>query len=236
MALDDEQYDYLFKLVIVGDSAVGKSNLLTRFTRDEYNAAAKATIGVDFGSKSTKTADGKIIKAQIWDTAGQERFRATTNGFYRGALGAMIVFDITNRKTFESVSTWLKELRQMAADPEPVVMLVGNKADLASNRQVTTSEAKTFAEDNDMFFFETSALTASNVTTAFETLLNEIYKAMNRKSEPAPTPKKAASKRPDPQPQPDPEPEPPRNNNTIRITNPEPDEGAHGSGGGGCRC
>jgi small GTP-binding protein len=152
MALDEEQYDYLFKLVIIGDTAVGKSNLLTRFTRDEYNAASKATIGVDFGTKSTTTQDGKIIKAQIWDTAGQERFRATTNGFYRGAKGAMIVYDITQRKTFDSVTTWLKELKSMA-DSDVLVMLVGNKADLAQNRQVTISEAKAFAEQHRLSFF-----------------------------------------------------------------------------------
>lgn len=106
---EDEGEDYLFKIVIIGDSAVGKSNLLSRYARNEFNSHSKATIGVEFQTQSLEI-DGKEIKAQIWDTAGQERFRAVTSAYYRGAVGALIVYDISRRTTFESVSRWLQEL------------------------------------------------------------------------------------------------------------------------------
>jgi Ras-related protein Rab-11A len=114
--------------VIIGDSGVGKSNLLSRFTRNEFHLDSKSTIGVEFATRSI-SHDGKIIKAQIWDTAGQERYRAITSAYYRGAVGALLVYDISKRLTFENVERWLKELRTHA-DPSIVVMLVGNKCDL----------------------------------------------------------------------------------------------------------
>merc|ERR1712070_470664 len=107
--MSGEEHDYLFKVVLIGDSGVGKSNLLTRFTRDEFKQDSKSTIGVEFATK-TITVDKKVIKAQIWDTAGQERYRAITSAYYRGAVGALLVYDITKASTFESVKTlWLEE-------------------------------------------------------------------------------------------------------------------------------
>jgi len=103
----DDDYDYLFKVVIIGDSGVGKSNLLSRFTRNEFHLDSKSTIGVEFATRSIQH-DGKIIKAQIWDTAGQERYRAITSAYYRGAVGALLVYDISKRLTFENVERWLK--------------------------------------------------------------------------------------------------------------------------------
>ena len=128
-------FDYIFKVVLIGDSGVGKSNLLSRFTRNEFNLESKSTIGVDFATRSLDTPDGKTIKAQIWDTAGQERYRAITSAYYRGALGALLVYDITKSKTFESVNQWLQELRDYS-ESNIVVMIVGNKIDLAQLRQV----------------------------------------------------------------------------------------------------
>ncbi|RHZ39762.1 hypothetical protein DYB31_014909 [Aphanomyces astaci] len=109
----DDEYDYLFKVVLIGDSGVGKSNLLSRFTRNEFSLESKSTIGVEFATKSIQ-AEGKTIKAQIWDTAGQERYRAITSAYYRGAVGALLVYDITKHPTFENVERWLKELRDHA--------------------------------------------------------------------------------------------------------------------------
>eukprot|EP00227_Mantoniella_beaufortii_P005489 CAMPEP_0197608396 /NCGR_PEP_ID=MMETSP1326-20131121/48992_1 /TAXON_ID=1155430 /ORGANISM="Genus nov. species nov., Strain RCC2288" /LENGTH=127 /DNA_ID=CAMNT_0043176593 /DNA_START=131 /DNA_END=511 /DNA_ORIENTATION=- len=123
-----DDHDYLFKIVLIGDTAVGKSNLLSRFTRDEFNLESKTTIGVEFATKTVEI-DAKIIKSQIWDTAGQERYRAITSAYYRGAVGALLVYDISNHSTFENVERWLKELRDHA-DENIVVMLVGNKSDL----------------------------------------------------------------------------------------------------------
>ena len=107
---DEQSEDYLFKVVLIGDSAVGKSNLLSRYARNEFNNNSKATIGVEFQTQSMEI-EGKEVKAQIWDTAGQERFRAVTSAYYRGAVGALIVYDISRRQTFENVNRWLDELK-----------------------------------------------------------------------------------------------------------------------------
>uniref|UniRef100_A0A4W5NBS1 Ras-related protein Rab-25 n=1 Tax=Hucho hucho TaxID=62062 RepID=A0A4W5NBS1_9TELE len=143
MGTRDDEYDYLFKVVLIGDSGVGKSNLLSRFTRNEFNLESKSTIGVEFATRSIQV-DGKTIKAQIWDTAGQERYRAITSAYYRGAVGALLVYDIAKHLTYENVERWLKELRDHA-DNNIVIMLVGNKSDLRHLRAVPTDEACAFA-------------------------------------------------------------------------------------------
>jgi small GTP-binding protein len=120
--------EYMFKCVIIGDSGVGKSNLLSRFTKDEFTKDSKSTIGVEFATRQIEH-DGKTIEAQVWDTAGQERYRAITAAYYRGAIGALLVYDITKRESFENCERWLRELRAHA-DPSIVAMLVGNKCDL----------------------------------------------------------------------------------------------------------
>lgn len=175
----EDEYDYLFKVVLIGDSGVGKSNLLSRFTRNEFNLESKSTIGVEFATKSIKT-EGKIIKAQIWDTAGQERYRAITSAYYRGAVGALLVYDISKHLSFENVERWLKELRDHA-DNNIVIMLVGNKSDLRHLRAVSTEEATAFAEANNLAFLETSALDSTGVDTAFEKILTEIYQLMSKR-------------------------------------------------------
>ncbi|KAK2460655.1 hypothetical protein APHAL10511_007125 [Amanita phalloides] len=174
------QYDYLFKVVLIGDSGVGKSNLLSRFTRNEFNLESKSTIGVEFATRSTNV-DGKVIKAQIWDTAGQERYRAITSAYYRGAVGALLVYDIAKHATYVNVTRWLKELRDHA-DSNIVIMLVGNKSDLKHLRAVPTDEAKAFATENGLSFIETSALDASNVESAFLNILTDIFHIVSSKS------------------------------------------------------
>eukprot|EP00276_Gloeochaete_wittrockiana_P010791 CAMPEP_0184648966 /NCGR_PEP_ID=MMETSP0308-20130426/6245_1 /TAXON_ID=38269 /ORGANISM="Gloeochaete witrockiana, Strain SAG 46.84" /LENGTH=213 /DNA_ID=CAMNT_0027081321 /DNA_START=42 /DNA_END=683 /DNA_ORIENTATION=+ len=169
----DDEYDYLFKVVLIGDSGVGKSNLLSRFTRNEFNLESKSTIGVEFATRGIPV-DGKMIKSQIWDTAGQERYRAITSAYYRGAVGALLVYDISKKNTFENVERWLTELRDHA-DPNIVIMLVGNKCDLRHLRAVTTEEAQAFAEKQGLSFIETSALESTNVEEAFQTIVGKIY-------------------------------------------------------------
>ncbi|KAK9095857.1 hypothetical protein Sjap_021354 [Stephania japonica] len=176
----DEEYDYLFKVVLIGDSGVGKSNLLSRFTRNEFCLESKSTIGVEFATR-TLQVEGKTIKAQIWDTAGQERYRAITSAYYRGALGALLVYDVTKPTTFENVSRWLKELRDHA-DSNIVIMLIGNKTDLKHLRAVATEDAQGFAEKEGLSFIETSALEAVNVEKAFQTILAEIYRIISKKT------------------------------------------------------
>ncbi|XP_076945311.1 ras-related protein RGP1-like [Bidens hawaiensis] len=175
-----QKIDYVFKIVLIGDSAVGKSQLLGRFARNEFSLDSKATIGVEFQTK-TMVIDHKNVKAQIWDTAGQERYRAVTSAYYRGAVGAMLVYDITKRQSFDHIARWLDELRGHS-DNNIVIMLIGNKSDLDSTREVTTVDAKEFAEREGLFFMETSALEATNVEPAFVTILTEIYKIVGKKS------------------------------------------------------
>jgi len=179
MGTRDDEYDYLFKVVLIGDSGVGKSNLLSRFTRNEFNLESKSTIGVEFATRSIQV-DGKTIKAQIWDTAGQERYRAITSAYYRGAVGALLVYDIAKHLTYENVERWLRELRDHA-DANIVIMLVGNKSDLRHLRAVPTDESKAFAEKNNLSFIETSALDSTNVETAFHNILTEIYRIVSQK-------------------------------------------------------
>lgn len=171
--------EYLFKIVVIGDSAVGKSNLLSRFARDEFDHNSKATIGVEFQTQVVDI-DGKEVKAQVWDTAGQERFRAVTSAYYRGAVGALIVYDITRKITFESIVKWLDELK-IHCDTAVAKMLVGNKSDLESIREVMVEDGKKLAEEEGLFFIETSALNSTNVKSAFEIVIREIYKNVSRK-------------------------------------------------------
>ncbi|CAF2094045.1 hypothetical protein BRARA_E00340 [Brassica rapa] len=179
MSDDERCEEYLFKIVIIGDSAVGKSNLLTRYARNEFNPNSKATIGVEFQTQSM-LIDNKEVKAQIWDTAGQERFRAVTSAYYRGAVGALVVYDITRTSTFENVGRWLDELNTHS-DTTVAKMLIGNKCDLESIRAVSIEEGKSLAESQGLFFMETSALDSTNVSTAFEMVIRDIYGNISRK-------------------------------------------------------
>ncbi|KAG7276562.1 hypothetical protein CRUP_019612 [Coryphaenoides rupestris] len=179
MSAKEDEYDYLFKVVLIGDSGVGKSNLLSRFTRNEFNLESKSTIGVEFATRSLQV-EGKTVKAQIWDTAGQERYRAITSAYYRGAVGALLVYDIAKHLTYENAERWLKEL-QDHADSNIVIMLVGNKSDLRHLRAVPTDEAKAFSEKHGLAFLETSALDSSNVELAFQTILTAIYNMMSQR-------------------------------------------------------
>ena len=177
---DDYSYDYeyLYKIVLIGDSGVGKSNLLSRFTRDEFNLESRSTIGVEFATR-TLEIDGKRVKAQIWDTAGQERYRAITSAYYRGAVGALIVYDIAKTESYESVSRWLKELKEHA-DANIIIELVGNKSELDHLRAVPTEEAKNFAMENNLLFTEASALSSDNVDLSFHQLLKNIYEMISK--------------------------------------------------------
>ncbi|CAN7006824.1 unnamed protein product, partial [Brassica rapa subsp. trilocularis] len=153
----EDDYDYLFKVVLTGDSGVGKSNLLSRFTKNDFSHDSRSTIGVEFATRSIQV-DDKIVKAQIWDTAGQERYRAITSAYYRGAVGALLVYDVTRHVTFENVERWLKELRNHT-DANIVIMLV---------------------ERENTFFMETSALEALNVESAFTEVLTQIYRVVSK--------------------------------------------------------
>ncbi|KAL6203324.1 hypothetical protein ACLB2K_027024 [Fragaria x ananassa] len=176
----DHEYDYLFKIVLIGDSGVGKSNILSRFTRNEFCLESKSTIGVEFATR-TLQVEGKTVKAQIWDTAGQERYRAITSAYYRGAVGALLVYDITKRPTFDNVQRWLRELRDHA-DSNIVIMMTGNKSDLNHLRAVSEDDGQALAEREGLSFLETSALGATNIEKAFQTILTEIHHIISKKA------------------------------------------------------
>ena len=167
-------YDALYKLIIVGETGCGKSSLLTQFTDKRFTPVHDLTIGVEFGAKLITLDNSKVIKLQIWDTAGQESFRSITRSYYRGAAGALLVFDITKRKTFTELNTWLEEVK--AAAPSNMVMLiVGNKYDLDNYREVSYSEASKFAKSVGLEYIETSAKNYHNVEKLFEKLSKKIY-------------------------------------------------------------
>jgi len=172
MAAVKKDYDYLFKLVLIGDSGVGKSCLLLRFADDSFTDSYISTIGVDFRFR-TVAVNGKTVKLQIWDTAGQERFRTITSAYYRGAHGIIMVYDVTSLESFEHVEEWLSEVNRHASESTRK-LLVGNKADLIEKKVVPASKAQEFADKLGISFMETSAKNSTNVEQAFFTMAQEL--------------------------------------------------------------
>lgn len=175
--MEGEKYDHIIKVILIGDSGVGKSNMVGRFIRDEFLPDTKSTIGVEFATKTLEMTDGSYVKAQIWDTAGQERYRSVTSSYYRGALGAMIVYDVTDVESFRNISMWVRDLKANCEE-DCLVMLVGNKSDLSDNRAVSLREGRSVARKEGFAFIETSAKLSTGIDTAFERILEEIYKRM----------------------------------------------------------
>lgn len=180
-------YDYLFKLLLIGDSGVGKTCVLFRFSEDAFNTSFISTIGIDFKIRTIEL-DGKKIKLQIWDTAGQERFRTITTAYYRGAMGIMLVYDITNEKSFENIKNWIRNIEENAsADVEK--MLLGNKCELNEKRQVSRERGEALAIEYGIKFMETSAKASINVEEAFYTLARDIKAKTEKKLEASNPPK-----------------------------------------------
>ena len=172
---EKKDYDYLFKILILGDSFVGKTNILKRFIHNEFDSTTKETVGVEFDSKNYNFGE-KTIKAQIWDTAGQERYRSVTKAYYKGAKGALLVYDISRRITFENIDNWLIDLRTNG-DKDILIILIGNKSDLNSKREVSKDEAENKAEQYNIAFLETSAKNGDNIDKAFSELVEQVYNA-----------------------------------------------------------
>jgi Ras-related protein Rab-11A len=168
----EETSEMIFKLIIIGDSTTGKTNILSRYLNNKFEKISKSTIGVELGNK-TFNIKNNIVNCQIWDTAGQERYRSMTKAYYKGALGALIVYDITKKTTFESVENWLTDLKN-SADQKISVILIGNKNDLEEEREVTIEEGEMKAKEFGIAFLETSALNGTNIEKAFKTLVEEV--------------------------------------------------------------
>lgn len=176
-----QDFDYLFKFLLIGNSAVGKSSLLLRFSDNIFNESFLPTIGVDFKIR-TIDLGGKTAKLQIWDTAGQERFKTITATYYKGAHGIILVYDITDKQSFRDIDTWLNEVEKHASE-NVVKLLVGNKCDLESQRQVTYQEGKELADSLGLKFLETSAKDKVNVDQSYLTLVKEIQAKMPAEKE-----------------------------------------------------
>ena len=171
------EYDHLFKLLLIGDSGVGKSCLLLRFADDTYTESYISTIGVDFKIRTIEIG-GKSIKLQIWDTAGQERFRTITSSYYRGAHGIIVVYDVTDQASFSNVKQWLQEIDRYACE-NVNKLLVGNKCDLTTKKVVDYNTAKEFADGLGIPFLETSAKNSTNVEQAFICMATEIQRRVS---------------------------------------------------------
>ena len=178
---NDVKEDYKLKVVVVGDSGVGKTNLIKRFITNTFSENSKATVGVEFISKSYKI-NNQVFKIEIWDTAGQERYKSITAAYYKGAKGALIVYDTTQKTSYENINKWMVEIKDKASK-DMKLMIIGNKTDLKDSRQVETNEALQKAKDLEAPLMETSAKDGSNVREAFYDLLKEMYREIRKKIE-----------------------------------------------------
>ena len=171
--MEDDGYDVLFKIILVGDTSVGKTNIINKYIKNEFKEDFYSTIGVEFSHKQFMV-DNHKIKAQIWDTAGQERYKAITRAYYKGAKGAFIVYDITRKETFNNIDKWRNELIS-SCNKEVTIMLVGNKCDMEEKREITKEQGEEKAKSFGFSFIETSALSGENLEKGFEMLIKEIY-------------------------------------------------------------
>lgn len=174
---DDNSIGEIFKIVFMGDASVGKTNIMSRFCRNQFNINSKPTIGVDFGIK-TVAIGGHIIKLQLWDTAGHERYKTFTAAYFKDSLGIIVVYDITRMESFRNVEKWLEIANEHLSYKDVKLLLIGNKIDLDEERQVSQLEAEDFAKKNNMIFMEVSALDNRNdlVGTAFFKLIRGMFK------------------------------------------------------------
>jgi len=171
-------FDYLLKYIIIGDAAVGKSNLLLRYVHGQFKPEYQLTIGVEFGAKNIEI-DSKMFRVQIWDTAGQENFRSITRAYYKNSVCALVVYDISSRDSFNNVMSWIEDCRNQS--PKTIfIVLVGNKCDLEDKRQVTYEEGKELADKNELLFFESSAKDGINVDDIFINSAKEISKKIEQ--------------------------------------------------------
>ena len=169
----EEEYEMMLKIILIGDSAVGKTNIMSKYLKNTFLEESKATVGVEFGSKIF-TIEGHNVKAQIWDTAGQEKYKAITGAYYKGCKGAFVVYDITRKDTFISVERWVHDLKT-AGDQKLTVILIGNKSDLENQREILKEQGEEKAKSFGCAFLETSALSGNNIEKAFEMMVKEIF-------------------------------------------------------------
>ena len=182
---ESKQKELLYKILLLGDSSVGKTCFLMRYADNTFQEIHMSTIGLDYKLKNVQIDDGKIVKIQIWDTAGQDRFRSITKNYYKGAHGIILLYDVTSRKTFENVKNWVNQIKEEVSD-KVTIILVGNKIDDEKNRKVTTEEGEEMAKECGLNFFETSAKSGVNIDTTFNELVKktvETYSKIDEKGD-----------------------------------------------------
>ena len=182
---EGKQKELLYKILLLGDSSVGKTCFLMRYADNTFQEIHMSTIGLDYKLKNVQIDDGKIVKIQIWDTAGQDRFRSITKNYYKGAHGIILLYDVTSRKTFENVKNWVTQIKEEVSD-KVTIILVGNKIDDESNRKVSTEEGEQMAKECGLNFFETSAKSGINIDTTFNELVKktvETYSKIDEKGD-----------------------------------------------------
>ena len=170
---DSEEYEMMIKVILIGDSGVGKTNIMSKFLKNQFLEDSKATVGVEFGSKLF-IQQGHKIKAQIWDTAGQEKYKAITSAYYKGSKGALVIYDITQKETFANIEKWVNDLK-CKGDPKITIIIIGNKSDLEEKRQISKEQGEEKAKSFGCAFLETSAFSGDNIEKAFEMMVKEIY-------------------------------------------------------------
>jgi small GTP-binding protein len=171
--MDQRPFEFSVKTIAIGDSSVGKSSLLARFTRDAFDAMARPTLGVEFLARRLDTPKRHHIELQLWDTAGQEMFRTVTRGYYRGASVVYLVFDLANRASFDALDRWIRDAKDII-QTDVIFVLIGNKSDLVAERAVGQKDARQFATEQQMKYFEVSAKTGDNVAKAMTSILGDI--------------------------------------------------------------
>ena len=176
----EEEYEMMVKVIIIGESGVGKTNIMSKYLKNQFMEDSKATVGVEFGSKLFNI-NGHNIKAQIWDTAGQEKYKAITGAYYKGSKGAFVVYDITKKDTFDSVDKWIHDLKS-TGDPKMTIMIIGNKLDLEHKREVLKEQGEEKARSFGCAFLETSAFSGDNIEKGFEMMISEIFKKYEKEN------------------------------------------------------
>ena len=175
---ENESSEMIFKIILIGDAGAGKTNILSKYIKNKFDESSKATVGVELSTKSF-TINNSIVNTQIWDTAGQERYKSLTKAYYKGALGALIVYDITNRISFDNTDKWISDLR-VSAEENISIILIGNKNDLKDKREVSKEAGENKAKSFDVAFMETSALTGENIEVAFKSLVEDVYNKFHK--------------------------------------------------------
>ena len=177
-----EQKEFIYKILLLGDSSVGKTCFLMRYTDNTFQDIHMSTIGLDYKLKNVQLEDGKMVKIQVWDTAGQDRFRSITKNYYKGAHGIILIYDVTENKSFENLKNWMNQIKEEVSNRVTIV-LVGNKIDDEENRKITTEQGESMAKEFDIMFFECSAKTGENIDGIFNNLVKKVVENFAKSAE-----------------------------------------------------